>query len=165
MNVLAETDAAYIAGFLDGDGSIHVRLKPNKAYRFDFQIAPNIVFYQSEKGKHILERLMQMIGGGKIRVRNDGIAEYTIGDIATMTALANRIKPYLILKKDQADLLILILKRKEKIATEEDFLDVVRLIDSYEKINYSKKRKNNFNLVSAKLKNFKKKHNPVETCS
>lgn len=156
MNVLAKTNAAYIAGFLDGDGSINVRLKPNKAYRFGFQIAPNIVFYQSEKGINVLQRLMKMIGGGKIRLRNDGIAEYTIGDAATMKALINRIKPYLILKKEQASLLVLILKRKENATTKEKFLEVVKLIDSYREVNYSKKGKNDFNSVSAKIMNFNK---------
>jgi hypothetical protein len=157
VKILTETDAAYIAGFLDGDGSIHVRLKPNKAYRFGFQIAPNIVFYQSEKGKNVLERLMEKVGGGRMRLRNDGIVEYIIGDSATMKALINRIKPYLILKKNQADLLISILKRKESVTTKGDFLEVVRLIDSYKELNYSKKRKNDFDLVSEKLKNFTKK--------
>jgi hypothetical protein len=29
---------AYLAGFLDGDGSIYARLKPNNTYRFGFQV-------------------------------------------------------------------------------------------------------------------------------
>ena len=40
---------AYLAGFLDGDGSIYVRAKPNLSYKYGFQIAPYIVFFQSKK--------------------------------------------------------------------------------------------------------------------
>jgi hypothetical protein len=29
---------AYLAGFLDGDGSIYVRLKPNQDCKFGFQV-------------------------------------------------------------------------------------------------------------------------------
>ncbi len=43
------TEKAYIAGFLDGDGSIHIRLKPNETYRFGFQVAPLLVISEKEK--------------------------------------------------------------------------------------------------------------------
>ena len=117
MNKLTKLNASYIAGFLDGDGSIYVRLKPNETYRFGFQVAPNIVFYQSKKETKFLKRLEKMIGGGYIRFRNDGIAEYIIGDTKTMRDLIKRIKPYLVLKKAQANLLIQILNQKEKVRT------------------------------------------------
>ena len=38
---------AYIAGFVDGDGSIYVRLKPNKDYKYGYQVAPYIILFQS----------------------------------------------------------------------------------------------------------------------
>ena len=141
MNKLTKLNASYIAGFLDGDGSIYVRLKPNETYRFGFQVAPNIVFYQSKKETKFLKRLEKMIGGGYIRFRNDGIAEYIIGDTKTMRDLIKRIKPYLVLKKAQANLLIQILNQKEKVRTKKDFLKLVRAIDLYKDLNYSKKRK------------------------
>ena len=42
---LSKEEKAYIAGFLDGDGSIYVRIKPNSSYRYRFQISPAIVFW------------------------------------------------------------------------------------------------------------------------
>lgn len=66
MNQLTKLDAAYLAGFLDGDGSIYVRVKPNATYKFGFQIAPNIVFFQSQKEIKSLEKLQEMVGGGYI---------------------------------------------------------------------------------------------------
>ena len=133
--------AAYVAGFLDGDGSIYVRLKPNTQYRYGFQIAPNIVFYQSQKEIRFLERIKEEIGAGYIRKRNDGIAEFTIGDTQTMRDLISQIHPYLIFKREQASLLIQILDQKEKVSSKEEFLKLAALIDRYKELNYSKKRR------------------------
>ncbi len=151
MNQLEKLDAAYIAGFLDGDGSIYVRVKPNATYKFGFQIAPNIVFFQSQKGIKILEELKELIGGGYIRFRKDGIAEYIIGDMITLQNLVKQIRPYLRLKKLQAELLIQILDQKSRVVTQEDFLSLVKLIDSFLTLNYSKKRKNGFTSVKTLL--------------
>jgi hypothetical protein len=40
------TVLAYIAGFLDGDGSIFFQLIRKPDYRFGFQIRPSVAFYQ-----------------------------------------------------------------------------------------------------------------------
>jgi len=56
---LSKEQRAYIAGFLDGDGSIYVRLKPNSTYRYRFQVSPAIVFYQSEKESNYLQWLQK----------------------------------------------------------------------------------------------------------
>lgn len=154
MKSLSKTQAAYIAGFLDGDGSIYVQLKANPTYKFGFQVAPNIVFFQSQKSISILKKLKQMVGGGYIRLRKDGIAEYTIGDSETMQGLLAQIKPYLLLKKVQADLLVQILDSKKKIQNEKDFLRIAKLIDKYQALNYSKKRTIGFTAV---LNAFKQK--------
>ena len=75
MNKLTIAQRAYIAGFLDGDGSIYVRLKPNATYRFRYQVAPNIVFFQSMKARFGLENIQNILGIGYLRDRNDGIDE------------------------------------------------------------------------------------------
>jgi len=56
---------------LDGDGSIYVRAKPNNSYRFDYQIAPSIILFQSEKSEDALRQLHGMINLGYIRKRKD----------------------------------------------------------------------------------------------
>jgi hypothetical protein len=40
-------DASYVAGFLDGDGSIHFQLVRQKEYRFGFYIRTSVSFSQS----------------------------------------------------------------------------------------------------------------------
>ena len=162
MKTLTPTQAAYVAGFLDGDGSIFVRLKPNAAYKYGFQIAPYIVFFQSQKEIDFLERLQELIGVGYVRLRNDGIAELTVGSIKAMRDLIGQVEPYLILKKRQARLLVKILERKEQVKSKEDFIALVHLIDQYKSLNYSKKRTITFERV---VQDFMDSDNPVETCS
>jgi len=149
---LSTKQKAYIAGFLDGDGSIHVRLKPNSTYRFRFQISPAMVFYQAKKEKNYLKWLRNLIGRGYIRERNDSIIEYTIGDVIGLEEVAKNLLPYLILKKEQAKLLLEILMMKKKVKTGRDFLELAKKIDKFEKINYSKKRIQNSSEVEKVLK-------------
>lgn len=152
MNRLRKTEAAYIAGFLDADGSIYVQLKPNGTYRYGFQVAPNIVFFQSQKEVTNLGALRKMVGGGHLRFRKDGVAEYIIGDMKTMRALLKAVKPYLVLKKSQADLMIEILDKKAEVKSKEDFLLLATLVDRFKDLNYSKNRKNNLIAVVNRLK-------------
>lgn len=137
---LSKEEKSYIAGFLDGDGSIHVRLKPNLTYRYRFQVSPAIVFYQSEKESNHLKWLHKMIGKGYLRKRNDGIVEYVLGDVESIRELIKNLLPYLRLKRKQARLMLEVLEMKQKIKSATDFLRLAKQIDLFQKINYSKKR-------------------------
>ncbi len=145
------TEKAYIAGFLDGDGSIHIRLKPNETYRFGFQVAPSIVFYQSSKEIHFLNDLKKLLNIGYIRERNDGIVEYIIGDTESMLYLIDSILPYLRLKKKQAKLFQEIFCIKKSINSAKEFYSMCKKIDSFEKLNFSKNRKQNSQKVKEYL--------------
>ena len=149
---LSNKQKAYIAGFLDGDGSIHVRLKPNSTYRFRFQISPSLVFYQSKKEKSYMQWLKNLIGRGYIRERKDGIIEYVIGDVKSIRILLESIEPYLKLKKRQASLMLKTLGMKEKVKSAKDFVKLSEEIDKFEKLNYSKKRIQNSLEVKKVLK-------------
>ena len=137
---LSSTQRAYIAGFLDGDGSVYVRAKPNDTYRFGFQIAPAIVLFQSGKQAEMLKELQQMLNLGYIRKRNDGIHELTINKIAEIKKFVRIVKPYSRFKRRQLELLECILDAKQKVEREEDFNALLQLVDSYRALNYSKKR-------------------------
>ena len=58
------TQAAYLAGFLDGDGSIHFQLVRQKEYKFGFYIRASISLTQSPSARWGLEYLQGLIGGG-----------------------------------------------------------------------------------------------------
>ena len=132
---------AYIAGFLDGDGSIYVRAKPNPTYKFGFQIAPYIVLFQSQKDQKNFEKICSLIGLGHLRIRKDRILEYIISRNEAIRDFLKITKPFLILKKEQADLMLEILDKKERVRNRNDFQALLNLIDRFRDLNYSKKRK------------------------
>ena len=141
MQNLSSTQKAYLAGFLDGDGSIYVRLKPNTDYRYGFQIAPYIVLFQSKKELEKFKKICSLISLGYIRERKDGIIEYTIGRKEAIRAFLKMVQPYLIMKREQAALMIEILDMKAKIKNKKNFLKLMKVIDRFRELNYSKKRK------------------------
>lgn len=132
---------AYLAGFLDGDGSIYVRLKPNPTYRYGFQVAPYIVLFQSQKDQKKFEQVCSMIELGYLRIRKDGILEYIISRVDALRKFLQMVHPFLVLKKEQAKLMLEILDRKESVKNAEDFKKLADLIERFRTLNYSKKRK------------------------
>ncbi|KKS33682.1 MAG: Homing endonuclease [Parcubacteria group bacterium GW2011_GWA2_42_35] len=137
---LSVTEKAYIAGFLDGDGSIYVRAKPNSTYRYGFQIAPYVVFFQSAKDRKNFEQLCSVIGYGKIRERKDGIIEYVISRIDNIKDFLFCVRPYVKLKKEQLELMLEIMRVKKNVNNSNDFSKLLKLIEKYRSLNYSKKR-------------------------
>ena len=139
MSLNSQTFLAYIAGFLDGDGSIYVRAKPNPAYRYGYQIAPYVVFFQSSSESQF-PLLMEEIGYGKLRLRNDGMFEFTIGKHEELQEFLIKILPFLKLKKPQAILMLEILAYKKQVTTAKEFESLLEKIEQFRTLNYSKKR-------------------------
>ena len=135
------TQKAYIAGFLDGDGSIYVRLKPNPEYRYGFQVAPYVVFFQSSKDCEGFNKICNLIGCRYLRKRNDGMLEYVIQRRQAIQNLIGDIRPFLLLKEKQADLILEVLKKKVLVKSRADFIVLMNLIDQFRELNYSKKRR------------------------
>ena len=138
---LSAIQKSYLAGFLDGDGSIYVRLKPNPTYRYGFQVAPYIVLFQSAQDRKNFEQICSLIGLGYLRLRKDGVLEYTIAKKEAIITFLDMVRPYSVLKKVQIKLMTRILKEKDKVKNERDFQKLMILIDSFRNLNYSKKRK------------------------
>jgi len=141
LKSLSTIKKAYIAGFLDGDGSIYVRAKPNSSYRYGFQIAPYVVLFQSQKDQENFIKLCEFIGYGRMRIRKDGILEYTINKIDDIKEFLKSVYPFVVLKKKQIELMIEIIEKKKKVENKSDFASLLKLVDSYRELNYSKKRK------------------------
>ena len=141
MKSLSSIKRAYLAGFLDGDGSIYVRLKPNSSYRYGFQVAPAIILFQSAKDKAQFEVLCSLINLGYIRERKDGILEYTINRMDNIQEFLRLVGSFVILKKKQVALMKRILEFKKEVKQQKDFKKLMKLIDNFRELNYSKKRK------------------------
>jgi len=46
-----EKEFAYIAGFLDGDGSLMTQIVKNESYKYGYSIRISIVFFQKTSNK------------------------------------------------------------------------------------------------------------------
>ena len=71
-------DASYVAGFLDGDGSIHFQLVRQKEYRFGFYIRSSVSFSQSTSARAGLEHIQSLIGSGYLRDRGTGMSDLVV---------------------------------------------------------------------------------------
>ncbi|MFH0808661.1 MAG: LAGLIDADG family homing endonuclease [archaeon] len=135
-----ETILAYIAGFLDGDGSIFFQIVPRKDYKQKFQIRSSIAFYQKTKYVEILDWLKEIFRCGYIRHRKTGISDYTIVESKEVRKILELLKPYVRLKKRQVEIGLEILDKLEDKKTNQDFIEICKLVDKFGEMNYSKKR-------------------------
>lgn len=149
MRFMEPTIIAYIAGFLDGDGSIFFQLIPRKDYKQKFQIRTSIAFYQKTNNAKVLEWLKEQFGNiGYIRQRKTGMSDYTIVDSKEVFKILKTLQPYVILKKEHVKLGLEILQRMQNNS---NFLETCRLVDKFKDINYSKKRTIMYETVSKSL--------------
>lgn len=141
---LTETQKAYIAGFLDGDGCVMFQFIRRKDYVYGYQVRASVVFYQKENHLEQLEWLKNMLSYGYIRRRKDGMTEYTIVGIEPVMKVLTMLAPYLRLKKPHIDVarkIAQLLPRYTHL-NKSLLLKVGTLIDKFQRLNYSKRRKN-----------------------
>jgi hypothetical protein len=138
---LTESEASYIAGFLDGDGSIHFQFVRQKEYRFGFYIRASVSFSQSTSARHGLEHIQALVGGGYLRDRGTGMSDLVITSRPLLIELLRRIEPYVIFKKKHVGRALELLDRIRPRMEAQEFMQVVRLADSFASLNYSKTKR------------------------
>lgn len=141
---MTNEEKAYIAGFLDGDGSIMAQLVARKDYKLRYQIRVSIVFYQKTVHQDFLLKLKEQLGYGYVRARNDGMSEYTIVGLREVEYVLTLLYPFLRLKKQLAkDVLSLIEAHpSQRKMTVSKLISLSKLVDKTADFNYSKKRTN-----------------------
>jgi hypothetical protein len=93
------SEASYLAGFLDGDGSIHFQLIRQKGYRFGFYIRASMSLSQRTEARFGLEHLQSMIGGGYLRDRGTGMSDLVITSRPLLRELFRQLEPFVIFKR------------------------------------------------------------------
>ena len=151
VEIMDSTILSYIAGFLDGDGSIFFQIVPRKDYKQKFQIRTSIGFYQDSSNVRILEWLKDQIGSGYIRHRKTGISDYVIVEPKEVKRILTLLKPYVRLKIRHVELGLDIINKLENKKSDKDFLEICKLFDKFKDLNYSKKRKITYEIVSKSL--------------
>jgi hypothetical protein len=139
---MSNEEKAYIAGFLDGDGSIMAQLVSRKDYRLRYQIRVSVVFYQKSTHQEFLLWLKEQLGYGYVRMRNDGMSEYTVVGLREVEYVLTLLYPFLRLKKDLTrDVLNLIKQHPaQRKMTVSKLISLSSLVDRTASFNYSKKR-------------------------
>ena len=158
------TILAYIAGFLDGDGSVFFQLVRRRDYLFGFQVRCSIAFYQKSEKAEILEWLRGIFKTGYIRHRKTGISDYTIVEPEEVKSILLMLEAYVRLKREQIALGVKILEKLRRSSDANSFLEVCRMVDRFKELNYSKKR----TIRSTEVQRFLEQHQyiaPVETDS
>ncbi len=138
---LSNTDKAYLAGFLDGDGSILTQIIPDKTRTFKFYIRISIVFYQKSNYHWFMLWLQSIFKPyGYITQRNN-MSEFVLVAKGPTEFLLKELYPYLKLKKPLCKLVLSIFNDLKSVNSEADFLKVCQKVDETANFTYSKTRK------------------------
>jgi hypothetical protein len=135
------SDASYIAGFLDGDGSIHFQLVRQREYRFGFYIRASVSFSQSTSARHGLEHLRRVIGGGYLRDRGTGMSDLVITSRPLLIVLLEAVRPYVIFKSEHVRRALRLLAELRPRLDAQEFLRLAREVGAFSTLNYSKTKR------------------------
>ena len=102
MGSRSKINLAYIAGFLDGDGSLMIQIKKRKDTKSGARIMLTICFYQDSRHAEPLIWIRRILGIGYISKRNDGITELRINGFKQIYKILKDLIPFLKFKKKQA---------------------------------------------------------------
>jgi hypothetical protein len=133
--------ASYIAGFLDGDGSIHFQLVRQKEYRFGFYIRASVSFSQSTSARAGLEILHTFVGGGYLRDRGTGMSDLVVTSRSLLLELLTAVEPYVIFKREHVRRALELLPRLDRVHDPELFLLLAHEVDDFSTLNYSKTKR------------------------
>ena len=138
-----KTQLAYIAGFLDGDGSLMMQIKKrgdNGKPRFMFTIC----FYQDSRHDKPLAWIRKMLKIGYLSRRNDSITELRINGYQQSERILKALLPFIKFKKIQAESIIKSTRilQKKKI-TRADYKKLIEYVLKIQSENYVTKRKKN----------------------
>ena len=141
MKDLSTEEVAYLAGFLDGDGSINAQLIRRVDYRLGYQIRVSVTFFQKSKRNWFLLNWQKRLGVGTVRTRNDNISEFALVGTQIVRPFLEKIRSYTELKTKQIDIILEICNKLSKNQSSEDFIQLCEKVDLLEDLNDSKKRK------------------------
>ena len=131
---------AYIAGFLDGDGSIMLQMHRRQSGKEVYRVKTVICFYQDSRHLKEIEWIKQVLGCGYIYTRNDKICELRIEGFQKVFEVLIKLKPFLRFKRKQVKLILdLIPKLQQKQVLK---AETVVWIKKMQEFNYFSSQRN-----------------------
>jgi len=150
---LSIREKAYMAGFLDGDGSSMAQIIKRKDNLLKFGLRVSLSLTQSTRRQSSLDYIKEKIGAGNVRDRHDGVSVYELRDMQAVRVLLTQLLPDLKIKKTQAILAIQIAVILPSVSNEQPskFLELCKKADKIASFNDSKKRTNTAETVRLKF--------------
>ena len=145
MGRRANLALAYIAGFLDGDGSLMLQIKHRKDGKRNWRFMATICLYQDIRHEETLHWIRKILGIGYISHRNDGITELRINGFSQVEKTLSNLLPHIRFKKVQASQLLeavrLLSVKPLRLLSESDLRQLVGNILAIQSENYATKSK------------------------
>ena len=145
MGSRSKTDLAYIAGFLDGDGSLMLQIKKRSDIKKAARFMVTICLYQDTRHEKNLRWMRRVLGIGYLSNRNDGISELRINGYKRVEEILLQLQPYIRFKKVQADALLkacrILQKGSLSKLSKQDLKELVDFMLVIQNANYTTRRK------------------------
>ena len=150
-----KSDVAYIAGFLDGDGSLMLQIKKRADSRIGIRFMATICFYQDSRHDKPLHWIRSVLGIGYVSHRNDGMTELRINGFESVQNVLQELLPHIRFKQKQARALLracgLLKTAPMKKLTAQKRRRIVGYMLVIQNENYATKRKRSKNELLALL--------------
>ena len=145
MGSRSNIDLAYIAGFLDGDGSLMLQIKKRADGKNKIRFMATICFYQDTRHEKNLLWIQKVLGIGYLSRRNDGMSELRINGFTTIEEILKKLILNIRFKKIQAKALLesctILSKTKFNMLNRKQLTKLVNLILVIQNENYVTKKK------------------------
>lgn len=106
MGSRSKVDLAYIAGFLDGDGSLMLQIKKRSDSKIGIRFMATICLYQDTRHEKPLYWIKEKLGIGYVSRRNDGMSELRINGYRQVARILEETIPYIRFKEIQSKALL-----------------------------------------------------------
>jgi hypothetical protein len=134
---------AYLAGFLDADGAIMASIEKHSEKKFGFTV--RVIVKITQKDRQVLDWFVDEFQFGKV-VPNRTTFDWILKDQNKINDLLMLIKPYLRVKRVQADLAMEIIQKT--IVDKSDLVSVAQVADALARLNVrSANRRKNYVLM------------------
>lgn len=142
---LTIAECAYIAGFLDGDGSIMLQVKKRSDTKRGWRIMATICLYQDTRHEAPLYWMRKKLGIGYVSHRNDHMTEIRINGFQQIRGILHLLLPYIRFKKTQAQAVFaacgLLSRKSMHLFTRKEKIKLLRYILIVQENNYATRRK------------------------
>ncbi len=152
---MTKTVAAYIAGFLDGDGSVRVQLQPRMK---TLRVRTVISFAQKWGKEEELAWIKDQLKIGYLYQRSDRITELRVEGFEATEKILKQLQPYILFKRKQVTIMLEIIQILKK--GEVNLIKIASLSDKISDLNYITTEKR---YTAKYVQKFLKSNTPVTT--